>query len=103
MQTTNIDSRKVDIIQWIASLDDSVLLDKLAVLKSDYLAKITNTVSKDIYVDESSVAFQHFVNDAVNAQQQFETTKLHTTHAEMKQWLTALKNDPKTKVPECHQ
>lgn len=47
--------------------------------------------------------FAQFVAEAVQANEHYESTKLHTTHHEMRAWVNALATNPNEKPPVCHK
>ncbi|WP_066800930.1 hypothetical protein [Moraxella oblonga] len=47
--------------------------------------------------------FAQFVAKAVQANEHYQSTKLHTTHHEMRAWVEFLVANPNEKPPVCHK
>jgi hypothetical protein len=48
------------------------------------------------------LATRDMIREAAEAEQNYQKTGKHITLEELKEWATAIQNNPNAKMPECH-
>ena len=92
--------------QNFGTLTDTALTQPVSITRRGrVILEVMTPQAKEEMIQERirELVWQQFLQDAIDADQHYQATGLHTTHAEMKAWAKKLKDDPHAEIPSCHK
>ena len=85
---------------------DSAMIEPVGITRRGRVVlEIMTPTAREAMIQERirSLVFGQFVQDAVEANQHYQATGLHTTQEEMRAWAKSLKTNPSAQAPICHK
>ncbi len=92
--------------QHFGDMTDSALTEPVAITRRGrIILEVMTPQAKEAIIQArlKELLWDQFVQDAVDADTEYQATGMHTTHKEMRAWAKRLKTNPHAPVPVCHK
>lgn len=92
--------------QNFGKLTDTAMVQPVSITRQGrVILEVMTPQEKERIIQEriQSLVFEQFIQDAIDAQEHYDATGLHTTHEEMRAWAKSLSTNPNAKLPICHK